>query len=77
MYYSEGYGTVMLYEDLWGNRYLRRVENVFLPDWDGVDKTIRPVVDSSPGSIHTKVWEFDSYWHNKRELDSLLVDMLY
>jgi hypothetical protein len=54
---------------------MRPVEDVFLPEWNEVDKTIRPVVDSSPGNIHRMIWKTDSYYRQK--LDSLPLDVVY
>jgi len=76
MFYLEGYGTAMLWQDDYGNAVVRKVENVFLPDWEGFDRSIRPVVDSSPGNIHRRAWEFDSYYHTKPEFDRLMANVL-
>lgn len=74
MHYAEGYRRVMLYHDDLGNCWVRRVENVFLPEWDGFDKSIRPVVDSSPGQLSRSIWNFDSnYGHEKLDRTLALV----
>lgn len=69
--YSEGYGSVMLWEDEDGRPILRHVQNVRLLDKFDVDTSIRPVVDSEPGQLNRRVWKFDTYFHKR--LDKPLV----